>query len=1034
MLTRIVEFALSQRLLVLVLAALLAGAGGYAFSRLPIDAYPDISTTQVKLILKAPGMTPEEVEQRVIAPLELELLGIPDQVVLRSAAKYAIADITIDFKDSTDVYWARQQVGERLAGAMSELPDTVSGGLAPIATPLSEIFMFTIEGGSLSLAERRTLLDWTIRPALRTIPGVADVNALGGYVTGFEVVPDDAALLAAGLRVSDIKSAIEAANRNDGAGRVDEGEEALIVRATGAVKTTEDLRQVTLTARGGKAVRLGDVADVRIGSLTRYGAVTKDGKGEAVQGLVLGLRGADTGAVVAGVRAKLDEIQANLPQGVKVHVFYDRADLIGKAVSTVQHALIEATILIVLLLLAFLGNLRAAVVVAITLPFAAITTFLLMSVFGLSANLMSLGGLAIAIGMLVDAAVVVVENTVEHLAHQGPQSRIPRLHLIYRAASEVAVPVASGIVIICLVFLPLLSLQGLEGKLFAPVALTIVFALSGSLLLSLTLIPVIASFLLKPGAHGDAWLMRKLAPLYARALAGALARPRRLFWGVGAVFALAALAYVLVGKTFMPAMDEGAIVVQFAKLPSINLERTNQVDRAVQEAIMARVPDVVEAVARTGSDEIGLDPMGLNETDLFLMLAPREKWHARDKDEIVEQIRAVMKDFPGVDYSFTQPIEMRTAEMLTGSRGDLAVKVFGPDLAELGRLSEAIRVAIAKVQGATEVFTVADDKVRYLQTDIDRMAAGSAGLSAEILQEEMRARLEGLDAGIVTDNQRRIPIIIRGDEDLHARPELFGDIGVATGDGGIVHIADVARISQPEGPVRIQRENASRFATIQANVSGRDLVGFVEAAQQAVGQQVKLPTGYRLEWSGEFQNQRRAAQRLMVVVPLALGLIFLVLFATLGSVRQSLLILANIPLALIGGMLLLWISGEYLSVPASVGFIALLGIAVLNGLVLIVYFNQLRAQGLAVGQVVYEGAQRRLRPVLMTASIAALGLVPLLFATGPGSEIQKPLAIVVIGGLISSTVLTLFLLPVLFARFGIPKAERGNLPVREHAA
>jgi cobalt-zinc-cadmium resistance protein CzcA len=1022
MLRRIIEFALSQRMLVLVLAALLAAAGGYAFSRLPIDAYPDISTTQVKLILKAPGMTPEEVEQRVIAPLELELLGIPDQVILRSTAKYAIADITIDFKDTTDVYWARQQVGERLAGAMDNLPDTVSGGLAPIATPLSEIFMFTIEGGNLSLAERRTLLDWTIRPILRTIPGVADVNALGGHVATFEVVPDDAALLSAGLRIADLKTAIEQTNRNDGAGRVNDGEEALIVRAVGAIRSLEDLRQVMVSGHGGKAVRLGDVASVRTGSLTRYGAVTKDGHGEAVEGEVLGLRGADTGAVVAEVRTKLAELQKNLPKGVTLHVFYDRADLIDKAVSTVKHALIEATVLIVLLLLLFLGNLRAAIVVALTLPFAAVTTFLMMSLFGLTANLMSLGGLAIAIGMLVDAAVVVVENTVEQLARQKPESRLPKLHLVYRAVSEVAVPVASGIVIICLVFLPLLSLQGLEGKLFAPVALTIIFALSGSLILSLTLVPVIASLALKP-AHGEAWLMRKLTPLYSRALAGALARPRRLFIGVGAVLLVAGIGYVAIGKTFMPTMDEGAIVVQLAKLPSINLDRTTEVDRAVQRALLARVPEISEAVARTGSDEIGLDPMGLNETDLFLMLKPREEWKVANKDAIVDEVRAVMKDFSGVAYTFTQPIEMRTSEMLTGSRGDLAVKVFGPDLTELGHIAEAIRATVQKVEGASEVFTVADDSVRYLQTGIDRMAAGAAGVPAQALQEEMRARLEGLGAGIVTEAVRRIPIVIRGDDDLHNRPELFGDIGIVTDNGGMVHVSDLAHISQPEGPVRIQRENASRFATVQANVSGRDLVSFVEAAQAAVGQKVKLPPGYRLEWSGEFQNQRRAAERLMVVVPLALGLIFLVLFATLGSVRQSLLILANIPLALVGGMLLLWVSGDYLSVPASVGFIALLGIAVLNGLVLIVYFNQLLAQGLSMREVVYEGARRRLRPVLMTASIAALGLVPLLFATGPGSEIQKPLAIVVIGGLISSTVLTLFLLPILFERFGAAKGE-----------
>jgi heavy metal efflux system protein len=1024
MLRRLIEFSLSQRILVLVLAALLAGAGGYAFSRLPIDAYPDISTTQVKLILKAPGMTPEEVEQRVIAPLELELLGIPNQVVLRSMAKYALADITIDFTDSTDVYWARQQVSERLSEGMDALPDIVTGGLAPIATPLSEIFMFTVEGGNLSLAERRSLLDWTIRPALRTIPGVADVNALGGFVSSFEVVPDDAALLSAGLRISDLKSAIEQANRNDGAGRVSDGEEALIVRAAGAIRTLDDLREVMVKSSVGNTVRLGDVAIIRTGSLTRYGAVTKDGKGEAVQGLVLGLRGADTGAVVADVRARLDAMKSNLPAGVRVHVFYDRADLIDRAVTTVTHALLEATVLIMLLLLLFLGNLRAAIVVSLTLPFAAISTFLLMSVFGLTANLMSLGGLAIAVGMLVDAAVVVVENTVEKLSHHRGDSKIPILHLIYRSVCEVAVPIASGIVIICLVFLPLLSLQGLEGKLFAPVALTIIFALSSSLLLSLTLIPVIASLVLKPGQHGEAWLMRKLMPLYSTALGKVLKAPRRLFIGVGCAFAVAAMAYMMVGKTFMPTMDEGSIIVQLAKLPSITLEHSAQVDSMVQRAVLDRVPEIQEAIARTGSDEIGLDPMGLNETDLFLILKPRSEWDASNKEAVVDKLRTVMKDFPGVGYVFTQPIEMRTSEMLTGSRGDLVVKVFGPDLATLGHISEGIRAAVQGVEGASEVFTVADDSARYMQTDIDRMAVGTAGISAQVLQEEMRARLEGLSAGVVASAERRIPIVIKAAEDLRSRPELLGDIALATENGSTVHVADVTRISFPEGPVRIQRENASRFATIQANVSGRDLVSFVEAAQQAVSEKVKLPTGYRLDWSGEFQNQRRAAARLMIVVPLALGLIFLVLFATLGSVRQSLLILANIPLALIGGIALLFLSGEYLSVPASVGFIALLGIAVLNGLVLIVYFNQLRGEGLPLREVVYEGSRRRLRPVLMTASIAALGLVPLLFATGPGSEIQKPLAIVVIGGLVSSTVLTLFLLPFLFERFGVAKEKR----------
>ncbi|HKJ72937.1 MAG TPA: CusA/CzcA family heavy metal efflux RND transporter, partial [Alphaproteobacteria bacterium] len=873
MLNRLIEFSLTQRLLILVFAALVAGAGTYAFMKLPIDAFPDISPTQVKVILKAPGMTPEEVEQRVIVPLEMELLGIPRQAVLRSMAKYAIADITIDFDEGTDVYWARQQVAERLSGAMGSLPDTVTGGLAPISTPLSDVFMFTIEGGNLTLAERRTLLDWVIRPALRTLPGVADVNSLGGYVKTFEVIPDNGALAGAGLTVADIKNAILEANRNDGAGRLQDGEEALIVRAVGAIKTLDDLREVIVQQPDGHRTRLGDIAKVRVGSLTRYGAVTENGQGEAVEGLVLALRGADAGAVIKEVRAQLDKLKSSLPEGVKLKIFYNRADLISRAVSTVTHALLEATVLVVILLLLFLGNLRAAIVVAITLPFAALITFLMMRIFGMSANLMSLGGLAIAIGMLVDAAVVVVENTVEHLSHHKETDKIPLLHRVYRSAAEVAVPVASGIVIICLVFLPLLALQGLEGKLFRPVALTIVFALSGSLVLSLTLIPVIASLFLKAGKHRDPWLMRQIMPRYTWLLKRALDRPIYVYGAAGLGIVAAVGAYFAVGKTFMPTMDEGAIIMQTAKLPSVDLKRTIKVDLAVEKAIIKQVPEVLNMVSRVGSDELGLDPMGLNESDMFMVLKPKDQWTVPTKEAILDEIRAVMKDFPGIDYAFTQPIEMRTSEMLTGSRGDLAIKIFGPDLKELGALAQQIQATVSKVPGASEVFTVANDTVRYMKVDIDRMAAGMAGVPLSTLQDELRAQLEGVRAGVVIDENRRTPIVIRGAENLRDRPELFPELSVSTPDGGMVHVSDVAKITEPEGSVKIDRENASRFAVIQAYVSGRDLVGFVQDAQSAVAQSVNLPPGYRIAWSGEFENQRRAAARLAVVVPLALALI-----------------------------------------------------------------------------------------------------------------------------------------------------------------
>ncbi len=1019
MLPRLVEFSLTQRVFTLLVAALVVGLGGYAFRTIPIDAFPNISPVQVKLIMKAPGMTPEEVETRVIAPLEMELLGIPGQTVLRSMAKYAVADITLDFEDSTDIYWARQQVAERMAGVRGDLPDSVTGGLAPVSTPLSDVFMFTIEGGDLSLTERRSLLDWTIRPALRTIPGVADVNALGGYVCTFEVIPDNAALAAAGLSVAKLAEAIQAGNRNDGAGRISEGEKALVVRAEGAVQTPGDLQQIVLKNVDGRVLRLGDIAEVRIGSLTRYGAVTRDGQGEAVQGLVLSLRGADASSIVADVRERIAELQAVLPEGVRIQTFYDRSDLIQRAVGTVQKALIEATVLVVVLLFAFLGNLRAAFVVAVTLPMAALVTFVMMRLFEMSANLMSLGGLAIAIGLIVDAAVVVVENSVERLQHTGDGTTIPLLHQLYKAASEVATPVASGIIIICLVFLPLLSLQGLEGKLFGPVALTIVFALSASLVLSLTLIPVLSSFLLRAGHHGEPILMRILTRGYRAFLRGALAFPLPVYLIAAAGMAAMVVAYTAVGKAFMPTMDEGSVILQITKLPSINLVSSVEGDLLIQRLLKERVPEIERIVGRVGSDELGLDPMGPNETDMFLVLKPKERWRLPDKEWLFAELRKVMADVPGMEFAFTQPIEMRTAEMLTGARGDLAIKIFGPDLKTLSDLAGQIQTALEGVRGAAEVSTVANDSVDYLQVDVDRLTAGRTGLSVAAIEDELRAMLEGANGGLVAEPGRRTNIIIRGQDDVRMAPELFAQSQIAAGDGGLVRVGDVANVRRAVGPVKIDRENASRFAIVQAYVTGRDLVGFVEEAQKTVEKAVALPSGYRLVWGGQFENQRRAATRLAIVVPIALAMIFGVLFATLRSLRQSTLILANVPFALVGGILALWASGQYLSVPASVGFIALLGIAVLNGLVLVSHFNQLLAEGKHLSDVVFEGSLRRLRPVLMTASIAAFGLVPLLFANGPGSEIQKPLAIVVIGGLFSSTVLTLFLLPILFRRFGV---------------
>lgn len=1014
MLQAIIQFALTQRLLIMLATLILAIAGWKAFQKLPIDAFPDVSTTQVKIIIKAPGMTPEEVETRITAPIEVEMLGIPKQSMLRSMSKYALADITVDFKDGTDIYWARQQVSERLNAIWSELPADIGGGIAPMTTPLGEMFMFTIESDQLSIMEKRTLLDWVIRPALRTVPGVADVNALGGLVRTFEVTPDIKLMNAQGITLDTLRSALIENNRNDGAGQLIDGEETLLIRSDGSIQTLEDIGEIVVKPHPLEPVRIRNIAKVSIGSLTRYGGVTRNGDGEAVEGLVLGLRGANARELVKGVSEKLSELQSALPDGVTTRVFYNRGDLVDRAVNTVAKALAEAIVLVLILLVLFLGNLRAALTVALILPLAALSTVILMRQFDLSANLMSLGGLAIAIGMLVDGAVVIVENIVSELAHKQKTNLVPRLHLIYRAVADVALPVTTGIIIIMVVFLPLLTLQGLEGKLFSPVAITIVFALGASLLLSLTVIPVLSSILLKNVSHEDPMLIKLLGKIYTPTLKFCV----RLSW-IPIVLALAGLIlmivlYLQLGKSFMPTLDEGNIIVQTEKLPSIDLEESLHIDTMLEKSILNNVPEVTGIIARTGSDEIGLDPMGLNQTDMFLEIKPRAEWSFKTKDEFIDRLREILNDFPGLVFGFTQPIEMRVSEMLTGVRGDVAIKLFGEDLDTLNEKSQEIASVVEKLQGAEDVFAAQNEGVQYLRVVIDRLAIGRLGLSIDDVESTLRSLVEGQNMGTIYEKSRRIPLIIKGRHDLRQSAEEFTNLRLTLDDGRSIPLNNLAVLQRVEGPVMITRETGSRSSVVIANVAGRDLVGFVEEAKQRVTEQVKLPTGYYLKWGGQFENQQRAAARFAIVVPAAIGLVFLLLFSAFRSISQSILILTNIPFAMIGGVVALWLTGEYLSVPASVGFIALLGIAVLNGVVLVSFFNQLKELGHDINYVVIEGAQRRLRPVMMTASIAAFSLIPLLFATGPGSEIQRPLAIVVIGGLVTSTILTLFILPVLY--------------------
>ncbi len=1024
MFEQLIRLGLRYRNLTLGFAVALMLAGMHAWLNLPIDAFPDISPTQAKVILKIPGMTPEEVEQRVVKPIEQELLSIPNKRVVRSISKYGIADITIDFDEGIDLYWARQQVAERLAGVLRDLPAGVSGGLAPITTPLSEMYMFTLEGDGFSLADKRRVLDWLIRPELRTIPGVAEVNSLGGEVQTFEVIPNTARMAAMGVSMSDLRQALISNNSNDGAGRLTAGEEALVVRVEGAVRTLDDLRAIRLpTARGNTKVLLDDVAVVRNGALTRYGAVTQDGQGEAVEGLVLGMRGVNARDLVQAVEQKMLEMKPRLPAGMSTRTFYNRGELVTRAADTVIKALIEAAVLVCVILYVFLGGVRAALVVAVSLPLSLLSTFLLMRAFGITANLMSLGGLAIALGLLVDASVVVVENIETAFANHPKGHALSKTEVLLTAVKQVVKPVVAGVLIIGVVFLPLLSLQGLEGKLFAPVALTIIMALGSSLLIAFSVVPALASLLLKEqGAHEPA-LMQKIHRAYVSVRDTVWRHPRWLYGASLLSLVLAGGLYTQVGKTFMPTLDEGDILVQLQKLPSISLEASMEIDTRVQQAILKDVPEVQSIVARVGSDELGLDPMGLNETDTFLVLKPKSEWRG-SKEDIVTHLRNILEGFPGLVYGFTQPIEMRVSEMLTGTRGDVAIKVFGTDLAGINEAAQRIAQAVRGIEGAAEVIAPKAEGLQYLSVAINRHNAGQAGLSIEALQQTLKNQIEGETLGVVLQNGIRTPLTLKGNEALRNSPEAFKNLALSVPDGSTWTASSLADIRLVDGPIRIDHEQSARFTSIQASVNGRDLTGFVQEAQKAVTD-LKLAPELKVVWGGQFENQQRAAARLSLVIPAALGLIFVILMLTFGSATQAVIILANIPFALVGGVVALAISGEYLSVPASVGFIALLGIAVLNGVVMVTHFNERLQDGEPMATVVRLGTERRLRPVLMTAVITVLGMIPLLFATGPGSEIQRPLAIVVTGGLFSSTLLTLLLLPKIFERFGaLVKGEK----------
>ncbi|MGL2384185.1 efflux RND transporter permease subunit [Helicobacter pylori] len=1009
MLASIIEFSLRQRVIVIVGAILILFFGTYSFIHTPVDAFPDISPTQVKIILKLPGSSPEEMENNIVRPLELELLGLKGQKSLRSISKYSISDITIDFDDSVDIYLARNIVNERLSSVMKDLPVGVEGGMAPIVTPLSDIFMFTIDG-NITEIEKRQLLDFVIRPQLRMISGVADVNSIGGFSRAFVVVPDFNDMARLGVSISDLESAVRVNLRNSGAGRVDRDGETFLVKIQTASLSLEDIGKITVSTNLGH-LHIKDFAKVISQSRTRLGFVTKDGVGETTEGLVLSLKEANTKKIIAQVYQKLEELKPLLPSGVSLNVFYDRSEFTQKAIATVSKTLIEAVVLIIITLFLFLGNLRASVAVGVILPLSLSVAFIFIKLNNLTLNLMSLGGLIIAIGMLIDSAVVVVENAFEKLS---ANTKTTKLHAIYRSCKEIAVSVVSGVVIIIVFFVPILTLQGLEGKMFRPLAQSIVYALLGTLVLSITIIPVVSSLVLKATPHSETFLTRFLNKFYAPLLEFFVRNPKKVILGAF-VFLVASLSlFPFVGKNFMPALDEGDVVLSVETTPSISLDQSRDLILNIESTIKKHVKEVKTIVARTGSDELGLDLGGLNQTDTFISFIPKKEWSVKNKDELLEKIMDSLKDFKGINFSFTQPIEMRISEMLTGVRGDLAVKIFGDDIGTLNELSFQIAQVLKGIKGSNEVLTTLNEGVNYLYVTPNKEAMANVGITSDEFSKFLKSALEGLIVDVIPTGISRTPVMIRQESDFASSITKFKSLALTSKYGVLVPITSIAKIEEVDGPVSIVREDSRRMSVVRSNVVGRDLNSFVEEAKKVIAQNVKLPPSYYITYGGQFENQQRANKRLSTVIPLSILAIFFILFFTFKSIPLALLILLNIPFAVTGGLIALFAVGEYISVPASVGFIALFGIAVLNGVVMIGYFKELLLQGKSVEECVLLGAKRRLRPVLMTACIAGLGLLPLLFSHSVGSEVQKPLAIVVLGGLVTSSALTLLLLPPMF--------------------
>ena len=1011
MIERILQFALKQRLLVLLGAVILLGGGVWAMKKLPVDAFPDVTNVQVQILTQAGGMAPTEVEKLITFPIETTMGGLPRLSEVRSISKIGLSVITVVFEDGVDTYFARQQVFERLQQARDRLPKGMEPQMGPVTTGLGEIYQYLLEGEGYDVRELRSLQDWIVRPLLRTVPGVTDVNSFGGQVKQFQVLIDPGKLKSLELTIHNVIEAVEKNNSTVGAGFIEHREEQYMVRGLGQAAGVEDLKQIVVASRGGTPIHLDDLAEVVIGNEPRQGSTTYDGKGEAVAGIVLMLKGASSKEVVEGVKDKVKTIQKALPEGIKLVPYYDRTDLVQKTITTVITNLIEGGLLVIAVLFYFLGNIRGAVIVALTIPLSMLFSFLGMHWLGLSANLMTLG--AIDFGMIVDGSVVMVENTVRHLAERKKDESVR--HVIFTSAKEVARPILFGVFIIIIVYLPIVTLTDMEGKMFSPMAFTVGFALLGSLVLTMTLVPTLCSFLLKGKVvEKDPGLLVRIREAYLPFLRQSLGNPKKILLVTGAALAGSLLLVPFLGSEFLPALDEGSITVQSFRLPSVSVTDTVRTSAAVEKALLS-FPEVEKVVSRAGRAEIASDPMGIDISDIFVSLKPRKEWKtAADKEELVDKMRERLENIPGMSFSFTQPIALRVDELISGVKSQIAVKLFGEDMEVLKAKANEIAEAVKKVQGAADVQVEKVSGLAYLQVRINREAIARYGINVSDIQDVLELAAGGKAVSELFEGQRRFMVALRFPEGLSNNPDKFGELLISAPSGARIPLKQLARVYTEEGPAQISRENGSRRIVVECNVSGRDMGSFVAAARLAIEDKVKLPPGYYLNWGGQFENQQRAMSRLAVILPICLALIFILLFSSFGNMRQASLIILNIPFALIGGIVALFLRGLPLSVSGAIGFIALFGVAVLNGIVMVSYFNKLREEGMGLDDAIMSGAAIRLRPVLMTALVASLGFIPMALSHGTGAEVQRPLATVVIGGLITSTLLTLVVLPTLY--------------------